>query len=279
MRVAAVNDLSGFGKCSLVADLSVMSAMGIEVCPVPTAVLSAQTGFSHYHIHDIEDMVANCRNDYISMGAEFDGILTGYIPNVKVADDVLSFVSSFSHNGAVLLVDPVMADGGRCYSNYSKEMHEKIAKLSSMADIITPNLTELCLLAGYDAEFAKSGINKKEAINEIIAIADKAKAHDGQSIVVTGISVGENSICNLVVSPGEMEVIECSFNGQSYSGTGDLLAASLLGGVLKGKRIVDAAKLATEFISSAIAETSEKDRNYGIDFEKSLYKLKGGKKV
>ena len=279
MRVAAVNDLSGLGKCSLVADLAVMSAMGIEVCPVPTAVLSAQTGFSHKHIHDIENMVANCREDYLSLGIEFDGILTGYLPSARVANEVISFVSSFANNCTVLVVDPVMADGGKCYSNYSKEMHSKISKLASMAAIITPNLTELCLLAGYDAEFAKSVINKERAVDEVIAIAEKAKTHEKQSIVVTGINVSEDSICNLVVSPEETEVIECAFNGRSYSGTGDLFAASLLGGVLNGERIADAVKKSTEFISSAIDQTPEKDRNYGIDFEKTLYKLNGGEQV
>lgn len=43
-KVAVLNDLAGFGRCSLTAAISVLSAMGVQPCPLPTAVLSAQTG-------------------------------------------------------------------------------------------------------------------------------------------------------------------------------------------------------------------------------------------
>ena len=111
MRVAAVNDLSGFGKCSLLADISVLSSMGIEVCPVPTAVLTAQTGFSSYYMHDTGDMVQHSKEEWSKMGVTFDGVLTGYMPNEQMAGSVLDFVNTFKREGAVLLVDPVMGDG------------------------------------------------------------------------------------------------------------------------------------------------------------------------
>ena len=270
MRVAAVNDLSSFGKCSLIADISVLTSMGIEVCPVPTAVLTAQTGFPSYYMHDTGDMVGHCKEEWNKMGVTFDGVLTGYMPSEQVADSVLDFVISFAGKDNVLVVDPVMGDGGRCYSNFSEKLFTKIKKLAAIADMITPNLTELLLLAGEDPKRAESGIMNEKDAEEIIEIANKVRSAEGQSIVVTGIPGNEGELCNLVVYPGGTQVIKCKSNGKSYSGTGDLFAAFLLGNILNGKDIVTAVSKATELIGEAIGKTASTDRNYGVDFEKIL---------
>ena len=272
MKVAAINDLSGFGKCSLLADISVLSSMGIEVCPVPTAVLTAQTGFPSYYMHDTGDMVSHSKEEWKKMGESFDGIITGFFPHEKQADDVIDFVKAFNNDNTILLVDPVMGDGGKCYSNYSVEMLGKIKELVSMADVITPNLTELCLLAGEGAEKVMDEIKEAKSLKKVADIADKVRAHDKQSIVVTGISIGKDDLCNLVSYSGRSTEIQCKTNGQSYSGTGDLFAASLMGNILKRNNIIDAVNATVDFISDAIAATSLKDRNYGVDFEKVLSK-------
>ncbi len=279
MRVAAINDLSGFGKCSLMADIGVLSAMGIEVCPVPTAVLSAQTGFPDFHLLDTSTLIDRCKEDWLKMGVRFDSIITGYIPQERDADDIISFVKAFKKDGTSLLVDPVMGDGGRFYSNYSDEMLRKIELLAATAEIITPNLTELCILAGFEAGKAKeleAIEDQDQMIRKIVAIAENVRTSKAQNIVVTGIHKGDHELCNLVVSGDGNEVVECKTNGKSYSGTGDLFAATLLGYILKGKNAYDAVKLTTEFISSAIEATGDKDRNYGVDFEKVLGYLSGG---
>ena len=295
MRVAAVNDLSGFGKCSLLADISVLSSMGIEVCPVPTAVLTAQTGFSSYYMHDTGDMVQHSKDEWSKMGVTFDGVLTGYMPNEDMAGSVLDFANTFNREGAVLLVDPVMGDGGKCYSNYSDAMLAKIKELAATADIITPNLTEACLLAATDgkapagkmaegasdtsasdvasdeiAEIALKGAATGADRDRIVEIAKRARAHAEQTVVVTGIPGEGDELYNLVVYGDKYEYICGKTNGRSYSGTGDLFAALLLGNILNGKEIVDAVKAASLFISEAIAVTTSEDRNYGVDFEKVL---------
>ena len=43
-RVAAIHDLSGFGKCSLTVALPILSAAGIEACAMPTCGLLCSTG-------------------------------------------------------------------------------------------------------------------------------------------------------------------------------------------------------------------------------------------
>ena len=269
MRVAAINDLSGFGKCSLVADIGVMSAMGIEVCPVPTAVLSAQTGFPSYYLQNLDGFVGQCRDSWLQMNAEFDGIITGYMPHEKVVDEVISFTETFRKKDVILLVDPVMGDGGQCYSNYSEGMLSKIKALTREADIITPNMTELCLLAGKEPD-------KEYSMDEIQEIINDIRANKHQSIVVTGIHIDKRELCNLVVCPEGTGIIHCKTNGLSYSGTGDLFAASLLGNILNGKRVIESVSITTDFISRAISVTASKDRNFGIDFEKALANRSGG---
>ncbi len=270
MRVAAINDLSGFGKCSLVADISVISSLGIEVCSVPTAIFTAQTGFPSFYRHDTKDMVLNCKQEWKKMGMSFDGILTGYIPEEEVADYVLEFAASFKTEENVLLVDPVMGDGGRCYSNFSKELLDKIKKLSEKADILTPNLTELCLLAGLGKDEIKDIIEKRDSFNKITEIAELVRRDNKQTIVVTGIPGKGKELYNLIVWQSGVEVVKCISNGASYSGTGDLFAASLLGNVLNGKGIVSATHSTVDFISRAISVTTSRDRNYGINFETIL---------
>ncbi len=269
MRVAAINDLSGFGKCSLIADISILSSMGIEVCPVPTAVLTAQTGFPSYYMHETEDMIGQSRKEWTQMGVHFDGILTGYMPDENVVSSVLDFTKSFAAKDTVLLVDPVMGDGGKPYPNYSKGMLEGIKELVSKADIITPNLTELYLLAGEAPEKACE-TNVADNIEKISGLARSVMTGENQNVVVTGISSGQNELINLVVSSKEEHVIGCRYNGRSYSGTGDLFAALLIGNILNGKRIEDAAFRSADFISRAIAATTEKDRNFGVNFEEVL---------
>lgn len=269
LRVAAINDLSGFGKCSLVADISILSSMGIEVCPVPTAVLTAQTGFPSYYMHETEDMIGQSRKEWTQMGVHFDGILTGYMPDENVVSSVLDFTKSFAAKDTVLLVDPVMGDGGKPYPNYSEGMLEGIKGLVSKADIITPNLTELYLLAGEAPEKACE-TNVADNMEEIFGLARSVMTGENQNVVVTGISSGQNELINLVVSSKEEHVLGCRYNGRSYSGTGDLFAALLIGNILNGKRIEEAAFRSADFISRAISVTTEKDRNYGVNFEEVL---------
>ena len=278
MRVAAINDLSGFGKCSLIADISVLSSMGIEVCPVPTAVLTSQTGFPSYHIHDTTDMVEYSIRDWKDRNETFDGILTGFMPGEKVIDDVQSFAKAFRTEKTIFLVDPVMGDNGDRYSNYSDEMLIKMKELVAMADIITPNLTELCLLADEDPQSVIKEFKEKRDTQLIIKLASKIKSSDSQSIVVTGVPLDENIISNIIVFQHGSHVIKSSHNGLSYSGTGDLFAASLMGNILKGKDILEAVRTTAEFINRSVEATSSTDRNYGVDYEQILAEGPGGKR-
>ena len=135
-----INDISGLGKCSLVADISVLTAMGIEACPFPTAVLNAQTGFPAYTCLDLTERMRAYTEGWADLGIRFAGILTGFLMNEKQAEEVLHFTEMFHEPDTLLLVDPVLADHGKPYANYHDALLEKMKELARDADILTPNI-------------------------------------------------------------------------------------------------------------------------------------------
>ncbi|MDD6222636.1 MAG: bifunctional hydroxymethylpyrimidine kinase/phosphomethylpyrimidine kinase, partial [Lachnospiraceae bacterium] len=156
MKAALINDLSGLGRCSLVADIAVLSAMGVTACPMPTAVLSAQTAYPAFSRLDMTDGLPVYVDKWRAVGARFDGILTGYMTGEEQASIIKNFVSESLEESSrpevsgqrapFVLVDPVMGDDGRAYSNFTGGLCRQLKSLAAMADIITPNLTELWLL-------------------------------------------------------------------------------------------------------------------------------------
>ncbi|MBQ2217566.1 MAG: bifunctional hydroxymethylpyrimidine kinase/phosphomethylpyrimidine kinase [Firmicutes bacterium] len=184
--VAAINDICGFGKCSLVADISVLGAMGIQVCPLPTGIYTAQTVYPQHKNKSNTDMIDAFTENWAEMGASFDGIITGFLLDPVQARKVQNFVKTFHKSGTLLLVDPVMGDEGVTYANYSGELHEIIAQLAEEADILTPNLGELFLLAGETIE--RSALEQdEEMVAHAARLAKTLLNKPGKIVAVTGI--------------------------------------------------------------------------------------------
>ena len=155
-KIAAVNDLSGFGKCSLTAALPVVSALGVQCCPLVTGVFSNQTGYDSFYCRDCTDDRVPCIEEWKKLHADFDGILTGFIANGKQGEIIHKLIDVFGNGKTVIAVDPVMADNGKMYDAYTHNTCMKIKELTKEADIITPNLTELCIFAA-SAEDERAG--------------------------------------------------------------------------------------------------------------------------
>ena len=149
-KAVLINDLSGLGKCSLTAAIPVLSVMGIQACPMPTAVLTSQTGFESFYCNDCTDKLDYYTSEWKKLGFQPDGIYTGFLSSEKQVDKILSFIDSFETDDTLVLVDPVLGDGGRTYSLYTETLGKKMKKLVSVADVITPNLTECCILCDTD---------------------------------------------------------------------------------------------------------------------------------
>ena len=274
MKVAAINDLSGFGKCSLVADMTVLAAMGIQCCPLPTAVLSSQTGYPSFYSKDLTGIIPEYLREWRKQDETFDGIITGFMMSSLQAANSLEFIKAFKSEHTIVLVDPVMGDDGITYSNFSKELLNTIQEMAKEADIITPNLTELILLAGEDPEKIMS-LKGDDLIDEIRRLSILLGGNEGKTIAVTGIPLLKDGVIgNFIMEKGETKVITSQSNGIHYSGTGDLFAAVFLGECLRGESSFEAADLASRFIHESVMNTPrETPPRAGIDYEKSLKML------
>ena len=275
--VAAINDICGFGKCSLVADISVLGAMGIQVCPLPTGVYTAQTVYPQHKNKSNTDMIDAFTENWAEMGATFDGIITGFLLEPVQARKVQHFVKVFHKPGTLLLVDPVMGDEGVTYANYSEELHGIIADLAAEADIITPNLGELFLLAGETIERAELA-QDEEMVEHAVRLAKTLLNKPGKIVAVTGIRLQDAEgelLGNLLVTQEQTKLYAIRPCGSYFSGTGDLFAAALLGGILQGKEPFDAMKRAADFLREAARSATERgaDPRAGSDFEQHLHIL------
>ena len=276
-RILAVHDISCIGRCSLTVALPILSAAGIETSVLPTAVLSTHTGnFEGYTFRDLTDDIEPICNHWESLGIKFDAIYTGYLGSVRQIELVEKLINSFSHKETLVMVDPVMGDNGKLYSNLTPDFAEGFRKLSKRADIITPNLTEACLLTGTPY-VDTSLMNDGEFDSFCRSTCEKLSEFGAQQTVITGLHRGEDKLCvcgrNNV--SGEYFCYEFPRVNKNYPGTGDLFACVLLGAILDGEDIEKAAHRASDFVRrvmeySAKFNTPERE---GVAFEAFLGEL------
>ncbi len=279
-RIALINDLSGFGKCSLTAAIPVISVMGIQACPLPTAVLTAQTEFGEYYCADLTDKMDKFTEMWKRMDASFDGVYSGFLASVEQLEKLEHFLEEFGTEDTFYLADPVMGDRGITYDMFSEEFLLGMRKLTERADVITPNLMELCLLS--DVSYDEM-ITHRQDSDYIERIADLCRAllenaHKSQTVIVTGIIRMHDDrefVGNLAVSAEECVHVENPYTGKGFSGTGDLFASVICGSLVKGLSVREAVEKATDFLQEAIEEATDENipTVHGVNFEKHLYKL------
>ena len=278
-KIAVINDLSGFGRCSLTAAISVISAMGVQPCPLPTAILSAQTGYPSYYLDDYTDKMEYFRTEWEKMDQHFDGIYTGFVSREKQIHQIFRFLETFRTPDTFLLVDPVMGDDGIKYDMFTPDLLAQMKRLAKEADIITPNLTELCLLTDTDFHEISACEDTDRLLKTIQKLALSLCENGPEHVIVTGIrftdSTKEHKIGNLYVSQDTNYLCSFPFIGGSYSGTGDLFASCLAAGIADGRKITDIIETAGKFLERAITDSVENHvpRNDGTNYEKYLSML------
>lgn len=277
-KIAVINDLSGFGRCSLTAALPVISTLGVQACPLPTAILSAQTAFPSYTCVDFTKQMADIRSEWMKLNPAFSGIYTGFVSCEEQIDEIFTFVKHFHKKDTFLLVDPIMGDDGETYDIFTDELLRKMILLTKQADIITPNLTELCLIAGVEFDTLSKATDKASFFNSIADICLQIMKSGPGEIIVTGLHYTENNIdmvANLYVSESSIQHCAHPYLGGSYSGTGDLFASCIAGGLAKGIPAVDMMEIASKFLYEAIEDTHKKNIEpiHGINFESHLNTL------
>ena len=278
-KIAVINDLSGFGRCSLTAAISVLSAMGVSACPLPTAILTAQTEYESYYCDDYTDKMEIYRSEWLKMHQKFDGIYTGFVASEAQIGHIFNFIETFRTPETFLLVDPVMGDDGITYDIFTPALLEQMKKLALQADIITPNMTELCLLTGYDYQELTAVSDYQKLLEQIQLLGENLCKLGPSHVIVTGIQFvndeGIKSMGNLYISGNHHKLVAFPYVGGSYSGTGDLFASCLVAGVARGMDIPSIIKMAGTFLEYALTDSVNEQvpENDGVNYEKYMYIL------
>ena len=269
-KIALINDITGFGRCSIAVELPLISALKVQACPLPTAILSVHTGFPTYFIDDYTDRMKDYIASWKENGLTFDGISTGFMNSLEQIDIVIDFIHQFKQPHTIVIVDPVMGDYGRLYPSYTEKLCAEMRRLMQDADVITPNLTEACQLLGIP--YPEKGHTDRAYLQNI---ARRLAAMGPGQIVITGLA-GENHIDNYIYETGkEPEIVSVQKIGHDRSGTGDAFAAIVSASVVRGDSLKDAVVRATDFISRTLVYTEELGlpTNRGLAFEQFLTEL------
>lgn len=268
-RLALVNDVTGFGRCSCAVEVPLISALKVQACVLPTAILPVHTEFPTYAIDDytlrMEAYIECWKKNHLT----FHGISTGFMSSVAQIDIVLSFIHQFKGDDMILIVDPVMGDNGKLYDSYTEDICNEMKRLIPYADVITPNLTELCQLASVPYPKETPSMEWLQEMAEKIA-------HQGpKQIVVTGIH-RNGLIDNFIYDKGRIDVVTVQKVARDRAGTGDAFSAIVSASIVKGERLYDAVKKATDFISKALIYTDQLELPtcWGLAFEEYLTELR-----
>lgn len=269
---AAIHDLSGFGRCSLTIVLPVLSAMGVQCCPMPTACLSTHTGgFEGNTFLDLTDALSGAMDHYRRLRLRFDAVYTGFMGSARQMELSAEFLRWARQGGALAVVDPVMGDNGRLYCTYTPEMCAAMSALANQADVIVPNRTEAALL--LDTPYDTLCREEPARILEALSLQGR------RSVVLTGVSAapGQTGAACLDRRTGAVSLVQTEFVGRAFHGTGDLFASVLTGALVQGASLTEAAGQAAEFVRLCAARTAAQDLppREGVDFEPLLWRLAG----
>ena len=268
-RIAAIHDLSCFGRCSLTIALPVLSAMGCQCCPLPTALLSAHTGISGFTFLDTTDEMRRISAHWSQLSLHFQAIYTGFLGSAPQINLVEDFLRRFHAPDTLLVMDPVMGDHGTPYKTCTPALRQGLRELVAQADVITPNLSEAAIL--LDIPYHES---QTADASELV----RALSLQGQrSVVLTGYAAAPGQVGALCYDRDtrQVEAVQTARVPQDFPGTGDLFASVLTGALTRGAPLLQAARTAVDFVGSCVARSVAEGAGEaeGVDFEPLLRQL------
>ncbi len=248
-KLAVINDLTGFGHCSLAVAIPIISVMGVQACPVPTGIFSNHMAFPEWHYTDFTPEMSSYLSVWERLSLSFDGISCGFLGNEALIPALSGFFKQQKETyGTCILLDPVMGDHGKAYSSVTPSYQKALTGLCSLADILTPNLTEACFLTGtaYPEELLTKN-NLQPLLSLLSGMAAKLHSMGIGKVVITGIKIG-NFFGNYVSVSDSGKLLFSPAGGPSRPGTGDIFAAILSADAVKGIPFTDSVKKAAEFV-------------------------------
>jgi pyridoxine kinase len=271
-KLIAVHDLSGIGRVSLTSVIPILSSMGVQVCPLPTAVLSSHTQYPDFYKVDLTDHLIPFINHWKKLQLKFDAIYSGYLASAAQVEIVEHLITEFSHQEMLVVIDPVMGDNGNRYASLGPDLITEMQRLIRKANIITPNLTEAAMLLNenYDEKISQESLKKW-----LVRLSEK-----GPSIVII-TSVPElplNKMTSVMAYDSQSNrfwKVSCHYLPANYPGTGDSFTSVLTGSLLQGDSLPIALDRAVQFISYGVRATfgHSYDTREGIILERILKNL------
>ena len=267
-KIAVINDFCGFGRCSIAASLPIISALKIQCCPLPTSIFSNHTGFESFYYTDYTEHMVRYMQEWEKLDLQFHGILTGFLGSPEQIRIVKSFFERFKTDSNITVIDPVMGDYGRLYPTYSPRLAEQMCSLVPYADILTPNLTEACILTetAYDPDMDEASLE---------TLCQKLSAMGPKKVVISGLSRGED-LENFIYEEGKPpHIVREHKVGPCRSGTGDVFSSIIAADAVNGKDLTSAVRHASSFIAKVLRRTLEMGLpdTDGICFEEYLTEI------
>ena len=268
-RIALINDITGFGRCSVTVQLPLISAMRVQVCPLPTAILSVHTGFPNHYLDDYTERMRPYMENWAANALEFDAILTGFLGSERQIEVVLECIARFKQRHTQLVVDPVMGDNGSLYSSYTPAICAKMRQLLPQADVVTPNLTEACQLLGTD--YPTGGLVTED---ELAQMAAAIAAMGPRAVIITGLHADEN-VRTYLYADGCGRSFDNPKVGRDRSGAGDAFSAIIAAALVRGIPLAEGVPRAADFIGHCLTYAEELDLpwNHGLPFEEFMGEL------
>ena len=271
-RIAAVHDLSGVGRVSLTVVIPILSTMGFDVCPLPTAILSNHTQYENFTFLDLTDEMPAIIDHWEKLGVDFEAIYTGYLGSPRQIRIVADFIERFRTPDTLVVVDPVLGDNGRLYNKITDEMVSEMMTLAARADVLTPNLTELFALLNEPFRSECTDDELKAAIAELTSSGP-------DTVIITGVPVqGKPNLTSVIArsrTDGRTWKVTCPYLPAHYPGTGDAFTSVITGSLLQGDSLPIALDRAAQFILQGIRATFgyQTDNREGILLERVLQNL------
>ena len=268
-KIAVINDFSGFGRCSIAVALPLISHLGIQCCPLPTAIFSNHTGFSSYYFEDCTESMAPYMAEWKKLELEFEGILTGFLGSVRQIGLVEDFLTGFTTGRTTVIIDPVMGDYGRPYATYTPELCREMKRLVRHADVLTPNLTEACIL--LDRPY-KEKFSEAELKDMAVRLCDQGP----EKVVFTGVDRGAFLENYCYERGGGGAVVRTRRVAPQRSGTGDVFSSIVAAGAVQGVPFGQCVRTAADFIKRCLLRSSELDipTTDGVCFEEVIQTLR-----
>ena len=274
-KAAVISDMTGFGRCAITVSLPVISKLKVQCCPVPTAVLSNHTAYPSYYFDDYTERMEDYIGEWRKLGLTFDGIGIGFLGSRQQIEIVRYFIRDFRKGDTVVMVDPIMGDDGKAYATYTEDMCREMKRLAACADIVTPNVTESCILTGR--QYREQGWK----IEELLDLAQRIGPMGPGKVIITGVQQGSyiGNFCYERERDGsgmKYKLQRTKQVGKTRCGTGDIFSAIILADAVNGVELERSVRKAAGFVRDCIRESvrMEVPLTDGVCFEEVLDRLR-----